>query len=34
MAIIKLNGLVVGAVSMTDYTVQELESAGFTVVIP
>lgn len=34
MAIIKLNGLVVGAVSMVDYTVQELESAGFTVIIP
>lgn len=34
MAIIKLNGLVVGVVSMANYTVQELESAGFTVIIP
>lgn len=34
MAIVKLNGLVVGAVSMTEYTVQKLESAGFTVIIP
>ena len=34
MAIVSINGLVIGAVSIKEYTVQQLESAGFTVIIP
>ena len=33
MALIKLNGLIIGEVSMREYDIKTLEAQGFTVII-